>query len=101
VQAYHSFEEWRREPLHDLTADPHEQRNLLFNPSDAQQPVVAAKFTELKVELARMKEHYQDTDDLYANSASWPAGSADGPWDAYQPTGNKTVVEAIQAAVQH
>ena len=84
--------------LFDLTADPTEQRNLLHDPSDAKNPAVVAKFGELKDELTRLKQEYKDTDDLYANPATWPAGSADGPWDAYQPTGNKTVAEAIQVA---
>ncbi len=51
---------------------------------------------ELKAEIARLKQFYKDTEDQYANPATWPAGSADGPWDAYQGMGNKTVVEAIQ-----
>ncbi|QDU28812.1 Arylsulfatase [Anatilimnocola aggregata] len=94
---------WKQDAyeLFDLTADPHEQRNLLHSPADAQQPAVAAKFTELRAELARLQQQYKDTDDLYADPTTWPAGSADGPWDAYQVTGNKTVAEAIQAAVQH
>ncbi len=75
--------------LFDLTQDPNEQRNLLFSPTDAQQPAVAAKFEELKAELARLKSYYKDTDDLYADPATWPAGSADGPWDAYQPPATK------------
>jgi arylsulfatase A-like enzyme len=92
---------WKQDAyeLFDLTADPNEQRNLLHSPKDAQQPAVAARFAELKAELARLQQQYKDTDDLYANPATWPAGSADGPWDAYQPIGNKTVAEAIQAAV--
>lgn len=35
-------------------------------------------------------------DDLYADPVMWPAGSADGPRDAYQPTGIKTVAQAIK-----
>ena len=94
---------WKQDAyeLFDLTADPNEQRNLLHDPSDAKSPAVAAKFAELKDELKRLKEHYQDTDDRYADPSTWPAGSADGPWDAYQATGGKTIVEAIQAAASH
>ncbi|MFN9916202.1 MAG: hypothetical protein ACK53L_26670, partial [Pirellulaceae bacterium] len=84
--------------LFDLIADPTEQHNLLHSPSDSQQPTVAAKFAELKAELARLKEEYKDTDDLYADPKTWPAGSADGPWDAYQTMGTKTVAAAIEAA---
>ncbi|MCO6455448.1 MAG: sulfatase [Pirellulaceae bacterium] len=92
---------WKQDAyeLFDLAADPNEQRNLLHAPSDAQDPAIAARFAELKAELARLKVQYGDTDDLYADPATWPAGSADGPWDAYQATGTKTVAEAIQAAV--
>jgi len=91
---------WKQDAyeLFDLTADPNEQRNLLHLPSDASNPAIAAKFTELKNELARLKQHYKDTDDLYADPTTWPAGSADGPWDAYQASGTKTVSEAVQAA---
>jgi hypothetical protein len=52
----------------------------------------------LKTELARLQKEYQD-EGLYADPATWPAGSADGPWDAYQPVGVKTVSEAIAATV--
>ena len=91
---------WKQDAyeLFDLTADPNEQRNLLHSQSDASNPAIAAKFTELKSELARLKQKYKDTDDLYSDPATWPAGSADGPWDAYQASGTKTVSEAIQAA---
>jgi arylsulfatase A-like enzyme len=90
---------WKQDAyeLFDLTADPHEQRNLLHPPGDAQNPAIATKFTEMKGELARLQQHYKDTDDLYADPATWPAGSADGPWDAYQATGTKSVSEAVQA----
>jgi arylsulfatase A-like enzyme len=93
---------WKQDKyeLFDLTSDPNEQHNLLHAASDAQQPAIAAKFAELKAELARLQKQYQDTDDLYANPATWPAGSADGPWDAYQPTGRKSVAEAIAATVE-
>jgi arylsulfatase A-like enzyme len=86
--------------LFDLTADPTEQHNLLHSEADAQQPAVAAKFTELKAEIARLQEQYQDTNNLYSDPTTWPKGSADGPWDAYQTSGQKSVIEAIQAAAQ-
>ena len=63
---------------------------------DAQRPEVAAKFGELKAEITRLQKEYKD-DGQYADPATWPAGSADGPFDAYKPTGTKTVAEAIAA----
>jgi arylsulfatase A-like enzyme len=85
--------------LFDLKADPSEQHNLLHSMAEAQKPDVAAKFSELKAELARLQKEYKD-DGLYADPATWPQSSADGPWDAYQMMGNKTVSEAIQSAVE-
>jgi arylsulfatase A-like enzyme len=81
--------------LFDLTADPNEQRNLLHNPSEAKSPKVSAIFAALKDEIRRLQQQYQDTNDLYADPSAWPKGSADGPWDAYQATGTKTIAEAI------
>ncbi|MDX1961739.1 MAG: sulfatase [Pirellulales bacterium] len=86
--------------LFDLTADPHEQRNLLHAASDAQNPAIAAKFAELKDELARLQRQYQDEDDLYADPATWPDGNVDGPWNTYQPQGVKTVSAAIRGAAE-
>jgi arylsulfatase A-like enzyme len=93
---------WKQDAyeLFDLTADPNEQRNLLHDPNAAKIPAIVAKFNELKMELARLKQQYQDTD-LYADPTTWPADSADGPWDAYRDTGMKTIAEAIQAARSH
>jgi hypothetical protein len=93
---------WKRDAyeLFDLTADPNEQRNLLYAAGDTQDPAVATKFAELKAELARLKQQYNDNDDVYADPSSWPEGSADGPWDAYQSTDTRSVAEAIQASAQ-
>jgi arylsulfatase A-like enzyme len=82
--------------MFDLTKDPAEQHNLLFSEAEARQPVVAAKFAELKAELARLQKEYQD-DGQYADPATWPKTSADGPFDAYKPMGIQTVSEAIAA----
>jgi arylsulfatase A-like enzyme len=92
---------WKQDiyELFDLTADPTEQRNLLFPQSAAQNPEVAAKFAELKAELTRLQKEYQD-DGLYADPATWPAGSADGPFVNYPSLGPKSVSEAITAAGQ-
>ncbi len=83
--------------LFDLTKDPTEQHNLLYFEAEAEQPAVAAKFAELKAEIARLQKEYQD-DGRYADPTTWPAGSADGPFDAYQPMGIQTISEAITAA---
>lgn len=90
---------WKRDAyeLFDLVADPAEQRNLLHSPEEARKPEVAAKFAELKDELARLQREYQD-DGLYADPATWPEGKADGPFDAYEALGVRTAAEAIAAA---
>lgn len=83
--------------LFDLTKDPSEQHNLLHDEAEAKNPGIAAKFTELKAEIVRLKAHYKD-DGQYAAAADWPAGGVDGPFNQYQPTGRKTVAEAIAAS---
>jgi hypothetical protein len=80
--------------MFDLTEDPTEQRNLLHSAEDARKPEVAAKFAELKAEIVRLQKQYKD-DGQYADPAAWPKGGVDGPFDAYQPIGIKTVTEAI------
>lgn len=87
---------WKQDAyeLFDLTADPTEQRNLLHSQADTERPEVAAKFAELKAELARLQTEFQD-DGRYADPATWPVGSADGPFDKYQLIGPKTVTEAV------
>ena len=82
--------------MFDLSKDPSEQHNLLHSQSDAQQPEIAAKFAELKTELQRLQKEYKD-EGQFADPTTWPKTSADGPFDAYQPMGNKTVSEAIAA----
>lgn len=88
---------WKKDAyeLFDLTKDPTEQHNLLFD--QAAEPAVAAKFAELKAEIARLQRELKD-EDQYANRADWPRGGVDGPFDGYQPLGSKTVAEAIAAA---
>lgn len=90
---------WKQDAyeLFDLEQDPAEQRNLLFSPDDAARPEVVAKFAELKTEIARLQKQYQD-DGRYADPATWPPGSSDGPFGDKQPSGTKTVVEAIALA---
>lgn len=90
---------WKQDAyeLFDLTADPTEQRNLLHSQSDSEKPEVAAKFSELKEELVRLQKLYND-DGLYADPATWPQTSADGPFNEYEAMGVKSVAEAIEAA---
>ncbi len=89
---------WKKDAyeMFDLRVDPNEQHNLLYSPQEAAQPEVAAKFAELKAEIVRLQKQYKD-DGQYADPATWPAGSADGPFDDKQPIGVKTVAEAIAA----
>jgi len=82
--------------MFDLAADPTEQHNLLFNAEEAKRPEVAKLFSDLKAEITRLRAEYKD-DGQYADSADWPAGSADGPFNDKQPVGRKTVAEAIAA----
>ena len=83
--------------LFDLIRDPAEQHNLLYDETDANKPDVAAKFAELKGEIARLQAEYKD-DRKYADPATWPRGSSDGPFEGKRPLGVKTVAEAIAAA---
>ena len=80
--------------MFDLSKDPTEQRNLLHSAVDATKPKIAAKFAELKAEIARLQKEYQD-DGQYADPATWPKGGVDGGFESYQPSGIKTVAEAI------
>jgi arylsulfatase A-like enzyme len=90
---------WKKDAyeLFDLVKDPTEQRNLLFADGAKKNPAVAVKFAELKAEIARLQQEFHD-DGQYADSATWPAGSADGPFPG-QSMGNKSVAEAIAATV--
>jgi hypothetical protein len=45
----------------------------------------------------RLQKEYKD-DGQYADPATWPKTGSDGPFDDKQPTGIKTVAEAIQAS---
>ncbi len=91
---------WKKDAyeLFDLTVDPSEQHNLLDNADEAAKPAVAMKFAELKAELVRLQKQYQD-EGQYADPATWPAGSADGPFNDKRPLGAKTVAEAIAATI--
>ncbi|MBP7141402.1 MAG: sulfatase [Opitutaceae bacterium] len=85
--------------MFDLTKDPDEQHNLLFSPAEASQPAIAAKFAELKAEIARLQKEFKD-DGQYADSADWPKGGVDGldGFARQHPLGLKSIAEAISAA---
>lgn len=91
---------WKKDAyeMFDLTKDPTEQHNLLFDEAEARQPEIAAKFEELKAEIARLQKKFKD-DGQYADPATWPKGSADGPFKQ-KPIGEKTVAEAIAATAE-
>ncbi len=82
--------------LFDLIQDPNEQHNLLFD--KASDPLVAAKFTELKAEIVRLQKEFKD-DGQFADSTNWPKGGVDGPFTQYPSLGVKTISEASSASV--
>ncbi|MBM4014844.1 MAG: sulfatase [Planctomycetes bacterium] len=84
--------------LFDLGEDPLEQRNLLHSAAAAMRPEVAARFAELKAELARLQAEFGD-DGRFADPATWPAGSVGGAFDDKTPCGTKTIAEAMALAV--
>lgn len=90
---------WKKDTyeLFDLTNDPHEQHNLLFDPQQARSPAVAAKFEELKAEIARLQAEFKD-EGQFADAATWPKTSSDGPFNDKQPAGQKMIAEAMQLA---
>ncbi|XZE54165.1 sulfatase family protein [Planctomycetaceae bacterium SH139] len=88
---------WKKDAyeLFDLAADPSEQTNLLYTDGQTLSGEVSKLFAELKGELARLQREFKD-DNQYADPSDWPAGSADGPFNDKQPTGVKSVSEAIK-----
>lgn len=90
---------WKKDAyeMFDLLKDPTEQHNMLFDPTEAAKPEVAAKFAELKAEIAKLQKEYRD-DNQFGDSSSWPKSSADGPFN-HKPLGTKSVVEAISLSV--
>ncbi|MEX0669903.1 MAG: sulfatase-like hydrolase/transferase [Pirellulales bacterium] len=83
--------------LFDLTADPHEQHNLLFDEAEAKSPPVAGLFVNLKAELEQLQNHYGD-DGRYVDPATWPQGQVNGPFPGREPLGVKTVAQAIASS---
>jgi arylsulfatase A-like enzyme len=90
---------WKKDAyeLFDLAKDPTEQHNLLYDEADSKKPEVAKVFADLKAEITRLQKQFKD-DGQYADPATWPEGSADGPFNDKQPTGIKTVAEAVAAS---
>lgn len=89
---------WKKDAyeLFDLVKDPTEQHNLLFNAKEAKKPEIAKLFAELKTELKNLQKEYKD-DGQFADPATWPQSSADGPFDDKPLIGKRTVAEAIKA----
>ncbi len=86
---------WKQDAyeMFDLTKDPNEQHNLLY-PAGPATPEVAAKFAELKAEIARLQRVYRD-EGQFADPATWPADSSDGPFPGKQSVGTKSIAEAM------
>ena len=91
---------WKKDAyeMFDLTQDPTEQHNLLYTEESSKQPEIVAKFAALKAEISRLQKEYKDNGE-FADSATWPPGSADGPFNDKKPAGVKTVAAAITASV--
>jgi arylsulfatase A-like enzyme len=87
---------WKKDAyeMFDLTKDPTEQHNLLYDEAEAKRPEIATKFAELKAEIARLQKEFKD-DGQYADAADWPKDSSYGAYSPYQPSGTKTIAEAI------
>ena len=90
---------WKKDAweLYDLLKDPTEQHNLLYDEAEATSPEVARLFAELRAEIARLQRQYGD-EEQYADPQTWPARSADGPFEGKEPLGRKTIAEAILAS---
>jgi arylsulfatase A-like enzyme len=88
---------WKKDAyeMFDIVNDPNEQQNLLYPGVAADKPETQAEFAELKAELTKLQKEFKD-DGQYADSATWPKTSADGPFDDKRPSGKKSVAEAIR-----
>ncbi|MEO5912969.1 MAG: sulfatase [Luteolibacter sp.] len=83
--------------MFDLTKDPTEQQNLLYDKQEANKPEVRKCFEDLKAEITRLQKLYKD-DGQYSDPATWPKTSVDAPVGDKVPLGVKSVSEAISAA---
>ncbi|MFZ4469789.1 MAG: sulfatase/phosphatase domain-containing protein, partial [Pirellula sp.] len=90
---------WRKDAyeLFDLTVDPLEQNNLMFQTDASQKEVTTKLFAEMKQELDRLQQFYND-DGKYADQKTWPAGGSDGPFDDKTPLGRVSIPQAIGAS---
>ncbi len=88
---------WKKDAyeMFDLTKDPSEQHNLLYD--ESKDPTVAAKFEELKAEITRLQEQYKD-DGQYADPKTWPEGTSYTSFGEKKSLGQKSVSEAIAAS---
>ena len=79
---------WKKDAweMFDLASDPAELRNVV---GDEKQ---AAKFAELKAELARLRKEFRDDDQF---GAEIPPNGVDGAVKDKKPLGVKTAAEAI------
>jgi arylsulfatase A-like enzyme len=59
---FYQFEEWE---LYDLNSDPDEQNNLYNDPK------YADRIAEMKIELARLQQQYEDESDFGAMPDAW------------------------------
>ena len=100
TETYKLIYYWKKNAyeMFDLANDPTEQHNLLSNEAEAGKPEVAAKFTELKAEIARLQKEFKD-DGQFADPATWPKEGSDGPFDGKSMLGPKSIGEAIEVAV--
>lgn len=64
LMRFYQFDEWE---FYDLDKDPDELTNQYNNPA------YADKIAELKQELDRLREHYDDDSDVSVKSAEWQA----------------------------
>ena len=87
---------WKKDAyeMFDLTKDPTEQHNLLFDAKEAAKTEIVAKFAELKSEIAKLQKEFKD-DGQFADQASWPKSSADGPFNQ-KTLGTKSIAEAMK-----
>jgi arylsulfatase A-like enzyme len=83
--------------LFDLTQDPAEQHNLLFDPAEAARPEMAARRAELEADLRRLQAQFED-DGRYADPKTRPRNGVDGAFGDRPFLGRTTVRDAIAAA---
>lgn len=90
---------WKKQAyeMYDLRSDPSEQHNLLFDEAEASSLAIARVFDELKSEIARLQQLFQD-EEQYASEDSWPKTGVDGPFAGRDTLGTLSVSQAIQVS---